>query len=335
MRTMWRIACPSVLAIGLAVVGLLATNLAPAEAGSPIIIKVATETASPEGLLNKVSNQFKAEVEKAAGGRVRVEVYMGTVGTGKEITEALVLGSNQLVVGEKALLVPYVPSMGVLSLPYVFKDQAHIRKTLRDSQVGKTLEQRTAGKGITILGWWAWSPRALALAKKPVKQLADMAGLKVRVQNDPVNIATYQAMKASPVPIAWPEVYLAMSQGTVDSVDTTVPDGRDSKLPEVSKYLSLVNSSHSISTLSTNKAWFDALPPDLQKIVSDAARTAARFADADEPTLFEAALSDWAKRCEILRPDLTPFRQAVSKIYPQYYNTLGKDLIDAVIKLGE
>ena len=219
-------------------------------------------------------------------------------------------------------------------MPYIFKDREHILKTLRDSQIGRTLEQRTASKGIAILGWFAWSPRALA-ARKPVRQFGDMGGLKVRVQNDPVNVATYQAMNASPVPIAWPEVYLALSQGTVDSVDTTVPDGRDSKLPEVAKYLSLINSSHSISTVSANKAWFDALPPDLQKNVSDAAKTAAKFADVDEPKLYEGALADWAKTSQILKPDLAPFRQAVSKIYPQYYNTLGKDLIDAILKLGE
>ena len=334
MCSRWWKTCGSTLLVGLIVVGVLSISASGSQAGTPIIIKGATETTSPIGLLNKVSDQFKAEVEKASGGRIHVELYKGTVGTGKEIVEGLVLGSNQMVVGEKALLVPYVPSMGVLSLPYIFKDRAHILRTLRDSQVGRTLEQRTAAKGITILGWFAWSPRALA-TRKPVRQFADMAGLKVRVQNDPVNIATYQAMNASPVPIAWPEVYLALSQGTVDAVDTTVPDGRDSKLPEVAKYLSLINSSHSISTVSVSKPWFDALPPDLQKIVSDAAKSAAKFADADEPKLYEAALVDWAKTSQILKPDLAPFRQAVSKIYPQYYNTLGKDLIEATLKLGE
>lgn len=334
MCSTWRMTCVSILAVGMILVGVLGTGASGGQAGSPIIIKAATETTSPIGLLNKVSDQFKAEVEKASGGRIRVELYKGTVGTGKEIVEGLVLGSNQMVVGEKALLVPYVPSMGVLSLPYIFKSREHILKTLRDSQIGRTLEQRTAGKGIAILGWFAWSPRALAV-RKPVRQFGDMAGLKVRVQNDPVNIATYQAMKASPVPIAWPEVYLALSQGTVDAVDTTVPDGRDSKLPEVAKYLSLINSSHSISTVSVSKTWFDGLSLDLQKIVSDTAKSAAKFADADEPKLYEAALLDWAKTSQIVKPDLAPFRQAVSKIYPQYHDTLGKDLIEAILKLGE
>jgi len=308
--------------------------LAPSAAQAGQRIKGTTEITSPEGLNNKVLDQFKGEVEKASGRRIEVELYKGTLGTGKELMEGLMLGSNQIVVVEKSLLNAYIPAVGALSLPYIFKNRDHINKTLRDSDVGKTLEQRAAAKGIAILGWFAYSPRALA-TNRPVRQVGDMAGLKVRIMNDPVMLATYQAEGALPVPISSPEMYLAMSQGTVTAADSTVSDGRDMKLPEVSKYLSLTNTFHSIAGIYASKAWFDGLPTELQRIVSEAAKTAARFADTEEPKLYESALRDWTKTSEVIRPDLSGFRQAGAKIYPQYYERFGKEIIEAILKLGE
>ncbi len=330
MATTRRVAAMVVLSLSL--LGLPAMAPSAAQAGERI--KGSSEITSPEGLNNKVLDQFKAEVEKASGQRIQVELYKGSLGTGKELMEGLVLGSNQIVVVEKSLLTAYVPAVGALSLPYIFKNREHINKTLRDSTIGKTLEQRAAAKGIAILGWFAYSPRALA-TNRPVRQINDMVGLKVRIMNDPVMLSTYQAEGAAPVPIAWPETYLAMSQGTVIAVDTTVSDGRDSKLPEVAKYLSLTNTFFSIAGIYVNKRWFDGLPADLQKVVTDAAKSAARHADTEEPKLYESAIRDWAKTSEVLNPDLSGFRQAVAKTYPQYYEKFGKDIIDGVLKLGE
>jgi tripartite ATP-independent transporter DctP family solute receptor len=328
------VATISIFVLGVSVVGVSTAISSAAQPGPRITIRAASEITSPEGLNNKVLDQFKAEVEKASGGRIMPELYKGTLGIGKELMEGLVLGSNQVVVVEKSLLTAYVPAVGALSLPYVFKGREHINKTLRDSEVGRTLEQRAAAKGIAILGWFAYAPRALA-TNRSVRQVSDMAGLKVRIMNDPVMLNTYQAEGAAPVPIAWPETYLAMSQGTVDAVDTTVSDGRDSKLNEVAKYLSLNNTFYSIAGIYVSKRWFDGLPPDLQKIVSDAAKTAARYADTEEPKLYESALRDWAKTSEILRQDLSGFRQAAAKIYPLYHEKFGKDIIDGILKLGE
>src|SRR3989338_1032749 len=98
---------------------------------------------------------------------------------------------------------------------------------------------------------------------------------------------TYPSEGAAPVPIAWGETYLAMSQGTVGAVDTTVSDGRDSKLPEVSKYLSLTNTFHSIAGIYASKRWLDGLTPEQRKIVVDSAKSAAKFADVEEPKLYE------------------------------------------------
>ncbi len=320
------------LVLGLSVIGFPALTLPNAQAGEAI--KGTTEMTSPEALNNQVLDQFKAEVEKNSGRRIQVGLYKGTIGTGKELMEGLVLGSNQIVVVEKSLLNAYVPSVGALSLPYIFKNREHINRTLRESEVGKTLEQRAAAKGIAILGWFAYSPRALA-TNRPVRQVGDMAGLKVRIMNDPVMLATYQAEGALPVPISSPETYLAVSQGTVTAADTTVSDGRDMKLPEVAKYIALTNTFHSIAGIYASKRWFDGLPPDLQKIVSEAAKTSVRFADTEEPKLYEGALRDWAKTSEVIRPDLSGFRQAVAKIYPQYYDKFGKEIIDGILKLGE
>lgn len=334
MRANWFVGLTSVVVLGAAITGAPGSTSAATPSGSSITIKGVSEITSADGLNNKVLEQFKAEVEKTSGGKLKVELYKGTLGTGKEVMEGLVLGSNHVVVLEKSLLTAYVPAVGALSLPYVFKGREHINKTLRDSGVGKTLEQRGAAKGIAILGWFAYSPRVLA-TNKPVRQVTDMSGLKVRIMNDPVMLGTYQSEGAAPVPIAWGETYLAMSQGTVGAVDTTVSDGRDSKLPEVSKYLSLTNTFHSIAGIYASKRWLDGLTPEQRKIVVDAAKSAAKYADVEEPKLYETALRDWAKSSEIIKPDLAGFRQAVSKIYPQYYEKFGKDIIEGILKLGE
>jgi TRAP-type transport system periplasmic protein len=321
-----------ILVFSLSLFGFPALTPPAVQAGQRI--KGVSELTAPDALNNRVLDQFKAEVEKASGGLIGVDLFKGTVGPGKQLLEEMLLGSYQIVVVEKSLLTAYIPEVGALSLPYIFKSRDHVNKTLRDSSIGRTLGGLAGGKGIAILGWFAYSPRALA-TNRPVRQVSDMQGLKVRVMNDAVMVASYQAEGAIPVPISSPEMWLAMNQGTVIAADTTVTDGRDMKLPEVSKYLALTNTFHSIAGVYANKRWFDGLSPDLQKVVSDAARTAAAYADIEEPKLYESALRDWVKASEVLKPDLTGFRQAAAKIYPQYYQKFGKEIIEGILKIGE
>lgn len=322
-----------------AVPAAAAPTSAPAAAapiGQKITIKGVTEVAAPQGLLNLVLDKFKERAEALSNGRLSVETYRGTLGTGKEVLEGVVLGSNQMAVVSSTLMVAYVPEVGVLGLPYVFKGRAHYNKVLRDSDIGKSFDTKANARGMKIMSWLSWSPRALG-SQKEINSLADMKGLKVRVQNDPTMMATYTAFGASPVPTAWSEAYMALKQGMVNAVDTTVADGWDAKFPEVTKNLIQLDAFYSVSTLVANKNWIDKLPSDVQPIVLQAAKEAGEYADVQEPKMNDDAIAQWksVEGMKVMKPDLAAFREAVQSTYPKYYDQVGKSTIDSILEMGK
>lgn len=307
-----------------------------APAVQKITFKGVTEVAAPQGLLNLVLDKFTERAAANSGGRLVVEPYKGTLGTGKEVMEGVVLGSNQMAVLSSTLLIAYVPEVGVLGLPYVFKGRSHYNKVLHDSPIGKDFDTKANAKGLKLLSWFSWSPRAMGSGRE-VHSVADMKGLKVRVQNDPTMISTYTAFGASPTPIAWGEAYMALKQGVVDAVDTTVADGWDAKFHEVTRNLILLDAFFSVSELIVNKKWFDGLPADMQAAILKSAKEATDFADTEEPKLHQEALAKWksVQGMKVISPDLAGFREAVKSTYSKYYDQVGKETLDTILKLGE
>lgn len=186
-----------------------------------------------------------------------------------------------------------------------------------------------SGHQVLSFNWWQ-GERHLWTANA-VRTPADLAGNRMRTPGAPVWVETVKAMGAVPTPMGWSEVYSALEQKVIDSVEAQLPAGHGSKLFEVTKYLTKTGHINLITGLVTSAQWFDSLPADLQKTLRDEALKAgdvASYGTRDMLAEIESELE--AAGMTVDEIDVTPFREATAGVY----DTLGygelRDTLQAI-----
>ena len=249
------------------------STVAAADAG-PIVMKLGT------GTLNDLQHEwmkiFAAIVDKDSGGRIKVEIYPASqLGTSPRMIEQTQLNSIQGVVGPPEFLTGVDARYQILSAPGLFKDLAHVNRTLQDPDFNRAFLGLGANKGLKGIGLFISGPTVFVI-RKPISKLADFAGLKLRVLAAPMQLDQVRSMQATPVPMPLGEVMPALQQGTIDGVMSCIPVLVALKYSDAAKYL--VETNHGlIASLSViSKTWFDNLPADLQDVVVKAGQKASQ-----------------------------------------------------------
>ena len=249
------------------------STVAAADAG-PIVMKLGT------GTLNDLQHEwmkiFAAIVDKDFGGRIKVEIYPASqLGTSPRMIEQTQLNSIQGVVGPPEFLTGVDARYQILSAPGLFKDLAHVNRTLQDPDFNRAFLGLGANKGLKGIGLFISGPTVFVI-RKPISKLADFAGLKLRVLAAPMQLDQVRSMQATPVPMPLGEVMPALQQGTIDGVMSCIPVLVALKYSDAAKYL--VETNHGlIASLSViSKTWFDNLPADLQDVVVKAGQKASQ-----------------------------------------------------------
>jgi tripartite ATP-independent transporter DctP family solute receptor len=161
---------------------------------------------------------FGNAVTKETDGAVKFRYFhTHELGSERETYDMLQSSAIQMGVSGAQIISVLAPEYGALLLPYVFADAEHFKKVL-EGKIGKDMHQEfLEKKGIRILGWAHRAPRHLTTSKRKVHNPADMKGLRIRIREIPVQIDAFRALGASPVPMAFPEVYTALQTGTIDA----------------------------------------------------------------------------------------------------------------------
>ena len=193
----------------------------------------------PGHTIYKMADSFALKVIEATKGRVNIKVVpAGALGGMDSNLEALSLGSVQITVGGESYTSRYYPPMGVSTAPYAFQSWDHFRKYV-DSDLFKGFKSEYTKKtGNVIVGTFTSGFRSVT-ANKPIRTPADMVGLKIRVPDAPAFTAMPRAAGASPTPIAFAEVYLALQQKVVDAQENPLETIYNMKFHEVTKYICL------------------------------------------------------------------------------------------------
>ncbi len=275
------------LAFALAALGL--TGAAPARAADMkvgLMLKKDFPGAAP---VNGMYELFKTEVEAASAGQVKVDlVYGGALGNPNERLNQVRQGIIQMSDASDGNYASIYKDIQVLSMPFVFKDEAAALRVL-DGPLGQRIAEAMRAKtGIRVLGWWESGGFKHYSANAPIREPADMKGKKIRVLA-PIFGVPVQALGGSPATVAFPELYAALKTGVVDGQDNAVWVFNLVKFHEVQKYLMLSGHIYSFGPLAVNDKWYQALTPAHRKAVDDAAakaiafnRKASRQAEAEE-----------------------------------------------------
>jgi len=219
---------------------------------------------------------FAKEVEKRTNGRYKVQgFYSGALGGERESMEAVQLGTQELTFTSTGPVPNFVPAARILDIPFLFRDKAHARAVL-DGPIGQDLLKEFESKGFKALAWGENGVRHMTNSKRSVNSPDDLKGLKMRTMENPVHIAAYKGFGIVPTPMAFPEVFTALQQGTVDGQENPLSVIMAAKFDQVQKHLTLTGHVYSPAVYLMNKTAFDKLSAADKQVFLDAAKEGAK-----------------------------------------------------------
>ncbi|ARD49015.1 TRAP transporter substrate-binding protein [Sporosarcina sp. P33] len=276
--------------------------------------------------LQEAALKFQELVEEKTDGKIKIEIHPNSeLGAEREMAESLQSGSIDLAVLSTGPLGNFANKISVLDFPFLFEDAAHAEKLL-DGELGEQISQQLEDAGLKNLYWVDNGSYNIATNDKPIRKFEDLKGLKLRTQENQIQIDTINAFGASATPIAFSELFLAAQQGIVDGQGNSLAVLIPQKYYEVHKYLTITNHMYSGGAILMNNEIFNKFDEDTQEILMNSAKEAGIF----EREFVQKLNEDYAKVAEengmeIIRDiDLDPFKEAVKPIYVKYENKYGE-----------
>jgi TRAP-type transport system periplasmic protein len=223
-----------------------------------------------------VTEKFKEIVEENSDGRITVEIHpSGELGGQSELIQSLQVGSVEMTINDAGVLSNFAPKVGVLDLPYTFKDYDHVHKVL-DSPVAEELEKELDAIGIKSIGWVDSAFRDL-LVNQEVSSIKDVNGLKIRVPDAPQYLRTVQSWGASASTIPWGDLYTSLETGVVDGFEGSAESIHSSALHEVVDYRVPTEHIFTVLSLNISKSVFEGMSSEDQTLIEEAGREAALY----------------------------------------------------------
>jgi tripartite ATP-independent transporter DctP family solute receptor len=294
------------LAIGLA--ALLPLSAALAQDIKERTFKFALQ--NPKGHpLEQGATKFSELVAARSGGKIKVNVFPGgTLGADAANVSALQGGTIEFVMLNSGILASQVKDFEVYDFPFMFAN-AKEADAVVDGPFGQKLHAKLQEKGIVGLAYTELGFRNITNSKRPVATVDDIAGLKLRVIPNAINVDWVKALGANPTPLAFPELYAALEQKAIDGQENPLSVILANKFAEVQKYLALTNHQYNPQSLIFSKKVWDTLSPAEQKILVDAAAEAAKY---QRQVNREAAAGqlDALKKAGMQVSELSPAEQA-------------------------
>ena len=258
-------------------------------------------------------------VAEKSQGRMRIDVYPSEqLGSERECLELLQIGSLAMTKVSCSVIEGFVPEMSVLSLPYLFRDEAHRFRVL-EGEIGRELLLSGERYWLRGLCYYDAGTRSFYTVDRPILNPEDLSGLKIRTQESPTSMRMVQALGGSATPIAWGELYSALQQGVVDGAENNPPSFHLSRHYEVCKYYSLDEHTGvpDVLVIST-KIWKD-LSPEFRQLLQEAANESEIYQRKLWKEATEKALEEVQKAgVTIYHPDKTSFIAGVESIYDEY-----------------
>ena len=221
--------------------------------------------------------EFARRVKERTRGAIEVQVYPNSALGNDSTSLAGVRGETiDLAMSGNPYYTGLVPKLNALDLPYEFTSAQQAYKVL-DGAVGRSLLDELGAFQLKGLAFLEVGFRSLANSKRAIHKADDIKGLKLRTTPNPAHLKAFQLLGASPQPMPYAEVFPALESRAIDGHENPPQIMHASKMYEVQKYLAMTRHAYTAMPLVMNKARFDALSAEQQKVLLDEALAAARF----------------------------------------------------------
>lgn len=258
-------------------------------------------------------------VDEKSGGMMRIDIYPSQqLGTERQLLELLQLGSLGITKVASAVLEGFAPSYKVLSLPYLFRDEAH-RFAVLEGEIGRQLLLDGEKYWLRGLTFYDAGSRSFYTKERPIETPDDLAGLKIRTLESATQVQMVNQLGGSATPISWGELYTALQQGVVDGAENNPPSFYTSRHYEVCKYYVLDEHTGIPDVLLISTIVWKTLTAQEQQWLTEAAWESAQY----QKRLWKAATEEalqavQASGVEVIYPDKTPFAEKVAPLYDAY-----------------
>ena len=271
--------------------------------------------AAPGNPRHEASVKFAELVKSKTNGRIEVQIAPSAqLGDDAAMVTALRTGALDLSANSQGAVANAVPEYAAYGMPFLFSSAAAAFKLL-DGPLGKELADKSAEKGLVVLGYWDNGIRHMTNSKHPIAKVEDMKGLKMRTPPDAVLVDIMQALGAEAQQIKFAELYVALQQGVVDGQENPLMNIHASKLYEVQKHLALTSHMFQMTPLLVSKRTWDRLTDADRKSLTAAAAEATALQrklaqEADDKLLADLK----AKGVQVSTIDKAAFAKATTKV---------------------
>jgi tripartite ATP-independent transporter DctP family solute receptor len=311
---------------------LALTATAPAMAQQKLQIAGNFATEHPSSVA--VDQVFKKEIARLTSNQLQVDVFPAMqLGGAKENVDAVRSGTLALTWVGAAFLSRIAPELEAVSLPFLFANREAAFRVI-DGPVGDAIDKKLGDKGFIALGWMELGMRHITNSKGPIQSMADLKGIKIRLQPNETHLASFRALGANPVAMDVKELYSALEQKVVDAQENPYTVISASRYGEVQKHLS--NSGHFfdfIAVVASKKA-FEQLKPEYQKAVREAMTSTVAFQRklaAESETKALADLKTKMTYTEISPAAREEMRKASATVIDSVRKRAGTELVDQVL----
>jgi tripartite ATP-independent transporter DctP family solute receptor len=264
---------------------------------------------------------FGKKLEAATKGKYKLQMYPSSVlGGEKEMIEQAQVGAIQILRTSLGPVGSVVPEVNIFNMPFVFRDEAHMRKII-DGPIGDEILRKITDSParLVALAWMDGGSRSL-YTKKPVRSPADLKGQKVRMMGNPLFVDTMNAMGGNGISMSYAEVYSALQTGVVDGAENNPPSLYTSNhYTTGTKYYAQTNHLIIPELLVMSKVAWGKLAPDEQALV----KKLGREAQMEQRTLWDKSVAEYTEKLkaagvEFITVDQKQFFDATAPVRAKY-----------------
>ncbi|MDB5915549.1 MAG: yiaO5 [Ramlibacter sp.] len=279
--------------------------------------------------------KFAELVDKNSGGKLKVQVFPGgALGSDQANVSALQGGTLEMAAMNSGIFASLVKDFAIYDFPFLFGNPKEADAVV-DGPFGKALHAKLEEKGLIGLTYYELGFRELTNSKRPVHKVEDIAGLKLRVIPNPINIDWVKALGANPTPLPFPELYAALEQGAVDGQENPVATIKGAKLNEVQKYMTLTNHQYNPQSVVISKKFWDTLSAAEKKVLQDAASESTQYQRTQSRAQLQSGLEDLKKGgmqvVELSPAEVAKLRDKMKPVIDKHTATVGEGTVKAMM----
>lgn len=288
---------------------------------------------APGGIQEAALLRLKEVAEEKSGGRIAITIYTGgALGNQEENIESLQSATLDIATIETPITT-LEPLLGVLALPYMFRDRAHIDAVM-SGPIGDEVRAMLRTHDVETLGFYEAGFRHITNNVRPITTPEDLKGIKMRTPGSKQRIEIFTTWGADAAPLPYPELYAALQTGAFEGQENPLVEVKASRFYEVQKYLSLTSHLYQSGYMLMSADAFGKLPDDLKAVMIEAAAEANKasiaFGVAADAEVVELAK---ANGMEVNEADVAAFQAASTGIWESQSSDLGPAAADLIARI--